>query len=118
MNLPASKVAGPVEARARNYYLLAKVNAPLLPVAVLKTQGLCVATTRRVRATAAQWFAQWLTGPLPPPRPGAVAIASWMNRLARPTASGMANPRARKAAMAAEYVHPVPCVCLVAIRGE
>src|SRR5256885_233812 len=44
-------------------------------------------------------------------------MATWINRLARATASNSAMPLANPAVMAAEYVHPVPWVWGVWMRG-
>lgn len=47
----------------------------------------------------------------------AVSMAAEMNSFAAAMAVGRSSPMAMNAAMAAENVQPVPCVCCVWIRG-
>src|SRR5665647_548415 len=59
----------------------------------------------------------WFTGPCPLPRAYAWAMAPLMYSLAPATALGTSLPRARRAAIAAERVQPVPWVLLVRTLG-
>ena len=62
----------------------------------------------------------WLTGPnpLPTDTSAPARMASETYILASLTASSMLRPRAIYAAMAAESVHPVPCVFCVAMVSD
>src|SRR5213595_606825 len=61
---------------------------------------------------------KWFRGPCPLPSPGAAAIARCTKSSASSTARSNGRPWASPAVMAAESVHPVPCVEVVSRRGR